>query len=166
MKKKMAVVGFGFMGVVHAKNILATDRLELCGIVDNRGGDIFSGLERTGNQGNLNLPLDQLRRIPVFTSLQECIEKIHPDAVVISIPLFLHYQLTEEALKLGLDVLLEKPFCPTTEQCGELIKLAEKNNRILMVAHCVRFDPPWKFLVDRIRDKRYGELKLLTTSRM
>ena len=48
MKKKIVVIGFGFMGVVHAKNIIASWKLELCGIVDNRDGDIFAGIESRG----------------------------------------------------------------------------------------------------------------------
>jgi predicted dehydrogenase len=164
--KRIAVIGFGFMGVVHAKNILASDRLELCGIVDNRGGDLFAGLEKTGNRGTLDLPFDRLRRIPVFSTLAECAAQTHPDAAVVAVPLFLHARLTEEALSLGLDVLLEKPFCPEPEPCRSLVRLARENKRILMVAHCVRFMPAWEFLADRIRDGRFGALRLLTTTRM
>ncbi len=66
----------------------------------------------------------------------------------------------------GLDILLEKPFCIELEQGRELMKLAEEKQRILMIAHCVRFAPEWEFLADCIKDKRYGELKLLATARM
>ena len=164
--KKIAVIGFGFMGVVHAKNIINSGNLELCGIVDNRTGDIFAGLDNTGNQGALDLPLEQLKRMPVFKTLEECADEVQPDAVVICVPLFLHYDLTKKALNLGLDVLLEKPLCPEIGQCRELIALAEEKKRILMVAHCIRFAPQYEFLAQCIRDERYGKLRWLTTSRM
>ncbi|KKR04716.1 MAG: Oxidoreductase family, NAD-binding Rossmann fold protein [Candidatus Uhrbacteria bacterium GW2011_GWF2_39_13] len=164
--KKMVIVGFGFMGVVHAKNIIASDKLELLGIVDNRSADIFADIDKTGNQGNCDLPLERLKQTPVYKTLDECCKIEKPDAVSICVPLFMHYELTKKALNLGLDVLLEKPFCPELGQCRELIELAEEKNRIMMVAHCVRFAPAWKFLAERIRDKCYGELKLLTTTRM
>jgi predicted dehydrogenase len=166
MKKKIAVIGFGFMGVVHAKNIIASDKLELCGIIDNRDGNIFAGIDNIGNHGNQDLPVEQLKQTPVFKTLEECIAKEKPDAVSICVPLFLHYELVKKALNLGLDVLLEKPFCSELEEGRELIRLAEEKGRILMVAHCVRFAPAWGFLAECIRDKRYGKLKLLTTSRM
>jgi predicted dehydrogenase len=165
MKKRIAVVGFGFMGAVHAKNILENERLELCAIIDNRS-NILEGIEKTGNRGDLELPIDRLKQIPVYRTLEECVEKERPDAVSICVPLFLHYELTRNALELGLDVLLEKPFCPIPEQCDELIAQAKAKGRILMVAHCVRFFPAWQFLSECIKDKRYGELKLLTASRM
>ena len=164
--KKIAVIGFGFMGVVHAKNIINSGNLKLCGIVDNRTGDIFAGLDKTGNQGALYLPLERLRQTPVFKTLEECADKVQPDAVVICVPLFLHYDLTKKALNLGLDVLLEKPFCPEVEQCRELIELAKEKKRILMVAHCIRFAPQYEFLAQCIRDERYGKLRWLSTSRM
>jgi predicted dehydrogenase len=166
MKKKIAIVGFGFMGVVHAKNILASDKFELCGIVDNREGNIFAGIESTGNSGELELPLEQLKKIPVYKTLKECADAQNPDAVSICVPLFLHYELAKESLELELDLLLEKPFCPEVWQCQELIDLAKEKKRVLMVAHCIRFAPEWQFLADCIKDKRYGELKLLTTTRM
>ena len=162
--RKAAVIGFGFMGVVHAKNILANEKLELCAIVDNRD-DIFKGIENTGNHGDLNLPLEELRQVPVFKTLKECVDRVQPETVVICVPLFLHHEMAKEALNLGLDVLLEKPFCPEVDQCRELIELAKEKNRILMVAHCIRFAPEWEFLAECVKDKRYGELILFSTSR-
>jgi len=163
--KKIAVIGFGFMGVVHAKNIIANENLELCAIVDSRE-NIFNGIENTGNKGKLDLPVERLKKTPVYKTLEECCEKEKPDAVSICVPLFMHYELAKKALNLGLDVLLEKPFCPELEQCRELIKLAEQKNLILMVAHCIRFDPAWEFLAQCVKDKRYGELKLMAATRM
>lgn len=162
--KKIAVIGFGFMGVVHAKNILANKNLKLCAIIDSRE-NIFEGIENTGNKGNLDLPVEQLKKTPVYKTIEECCQMEKPDAVSICVPLFMHYELTKKALNMGLDVLLEKPFCPEPEQCRELIELAETKDLILMVAHCIRFAPQYEFLAECIRDKRYGNLKLLSTAR-
>ena len=164
--KKIAVIGFGFMGVVRAKNLINSGTLELCGIVDNRDGDIFAGIANTGNQGALELPMERLARTPVFDTLEECVDQARPEAVLICVPLFLHYELTKKALNFGLDVLLEKPFCPEVEQCRELIELAAEKKRILMVAHSLRFSPPYEVLAQCIRDERHGKLRWLSTTRM
>ncbi|MDD5596870.1 MAG: Gfo/Idh/MocA family oxidoreductase [Victivallaceae bacterium] len=163
--KKIAIAGFGFMGAVHARNILASKNLELCAIIDNRE-NIFAGIENTGNAGRLDLPIEFLRKIPVHRTLEEYCRTENPDAALICVPLFLHYDLTKRALNLGLDVLLEKPFCAEPEQCRELIELAKGKQRLLMVAHCIRFAPAWEFLAECIRDQRYGKLQLLTATRM
>jgi predicted dehydrogenase len=164
--EKIAIIGFGFMGVVHAKNVIASPALKLCGIIDNRDGDIFASIESTGNAGELNLPLRKLKQVPVYKTLQGCVTEQQPDAIIICVPLFLHYEITKQALELGLNVLLEKPFCPELEQCRKLIELAKNQQKTLMIAHCVRFAPEWQFLAKCIQDRRYGELELLSTSRM
>ena len=89
MKIKTAVVGFGFMGAVHAKNILESGNMELAAIIESRTGDIFSGMERTGNHGNLQLPMERLKKTAVYNSLEECARSLQIEAVIISVPLFL-----------------------------------------------------------------------------
>lgn len=164
--KKVAIIGFGFMGITHAKNVINSDNLQLCAIIDNRDGDIFAGLETTGNGGKIDVPLKELSKVPKYKTLEECNKKESLDAVIICLPLYLHYKFAKKALNLKLDVLLEKPFAPEVEQCLELIALAKANECILMVAHCVRFAPEWEYLAESIRDKRYGELKMLTMTRI
>ena len=164
--KKIIVVGLGFMGVTHAKNILSRPDLELCGIVDSRDQNIFNGMNNLGNAGKLDLPDARLKKVPVFTSIPECIAKTRPEAAVICTPLFLHYEMVRQCLEMGLDVLVEKPFCPELEQGRELIGLSRNKKLILMVGHCIRFCPPWEFLAQCIRDERYGKLRLLSTSRI
>jgi predicted dehydrogenase len=164
--KKIAVAGFGFMGVTHAQNILKNPGLDLCGIIETRKGDIFAGLGKTGNQGGVSVPLDRLKTVPVFASLEDCVKTAKPDAVSICLPLYLHYEAAKKALSLGLDVLLEKPFCPEPEQCAELIELADRKGLILMVAHCVRFSPQWDYLAQCVKDGRHGRPRFISTSRI
>ena len=164
--KKTIIVGMGFMGVTHAKNILSSPELELCGIVDSRGQKIFDGMDNLGNAGKLNLPDTRLKKVPVFASIPECVARTNPEAVVICTPLFLHYEMVRQCLEMGLDVMVEKPFCPDLEQGRELIDLSRKKKLILMVGHCLRFSPQWEFMARCIRDERYGKLRLLSTYRI
>ena len=41
----------------------------------------------------------------------------------------------------GLDVLIEKPLAPTVEEAKDLVTIARKHDRILMVGHVERFNP-------------------------
>jgi UDP-galactopyranose mutase len=50
--KKITIVGFGFMGAIHAKNILANKNLKLCAIIDKRK-NIFAEIENTYNMSKL-----------------------------------------------------------------------------------------------------------------
>lgn len=163
--KRIAVIGFGFMGSTHARCIMETPGLELCGIVDPRGRAALA-VQSIGNLGGVALPPESLANVPFFTDLQECARVEKLDAVSVCVPFRLHFPVVEQALNLNLDVMVEKPFCSTAEQGARLVALAKARDRILMVAHVVRFTPTWMYLSTAARERRFGDLKLLVTTRM
>src|SRR5437870_559393 len=57
------------------------------------------------------------------------------DAVAIVTPVATHFQIAKEALLAGKHVLVEKPLTATAREAEELIELAERNRRTLMVDH-------------------------------
>jgi predicted dehydrogenase len=62
------------------------------------------------------------------------------DAVVISTPTSTHHALVKQALAAGKHVLVEKPIATDSAQGAELVALAEKAGRILMVGHLFLFN--------------------------
>ncbi|KAJ6263691.1 Alpha-N-acetylgalactosaminidase [Drechslerella dactyloides] len=60
--------------------------------------------------------------------------------VIISTPSPGHYDLARAALEHGKHVVVEKPFCPTTKECTELITLAASKSLLLTVYQNRRFD--------------------------
>src|SRR5688572_12983813 len=63
------------------------------------------------------------------------------DAVIISTPDRLHYGPVMQALKMGYDVLLEKPISPSEQECREILELTKKSGRIVAVCHVLRYAP-------------------------
>lgn len=63
------------------------------------------------------------------------------DAVIITTPDHLHYGPAMAALKMGYDVLLEKPIAQKWQECKDILDLAKKNNRIVAVCHVLRYSP-------------------------
>jgi len=61
------------------------------------------------------------------------------DAVAIVTPVWTHYELAKAALLNGKHVFVEKPFTSSTAQAEELIELAERKQRIIMVDHTFLF---------------------------
>src|SRR5689334_4850416 len=57
------------------------------------------------------------------------------DAVVIATPAETHFRLVREALEYGKDVFVEKPLALNYQEGAELVRLAQANQRILMVGH-------------------------------
>ena len=69
------------------------------------------------------------------------------DAVVIATPTSTHFGLVKAALEGGKHVLVEKPITTSSSEADELIALADKAGRILMVGHVFLFN----LAVQRVR---------------
>jgi predicted dehydrogenase len=57
------------------------------------------------------------------------------DAVVIALPVSLHYEMAKKALLAGKHVLVEKPMTDSVKTSQELIDLAQSKNKVLMCDH-------------------------------
>lgn len=63
------------------------------------------------------------------------------DAVIISTPDDLHHGPCMQALRMGYDVLLEKPISPSEAECREILALSRETGRIVAVCHVLRYAP-------------------------
>ncbi len=63
------------------------------------------------------------------------------DAILITTPDDLHYGPCMEALKMGYDILLEKPISPSEKECRDILELSQKTGRIVAVCHVLRYAP-------------------------
>lgn len=84
----------------------------------------------------------------------------HPetDVVVICTPNGLHAAHSIAALRAGFHVLCEKPMALTTRDCGEMIKVADKMNRRLLIVKQNRFNPPVEAVKNAIDEGRLGTI--------
>lgn len=80
------------------------------------------------------------------------------DAVIISTPDNLHYGPCMAALKMGYDVLLEKPISPSERECRDILELAKKNDRIVAVCHVLRYAPYFVKLKEMMHNGSIGEI--------
>jgi predicted dehydrogenase len=77
------------------------------------------------------------------------------DAVVIAVPLSLHYPIASDALKAGKHIYLEKTMTHNSQQALTLVKLAKKyDNQVLQVGHQYRYTPLY-FKVKELIQKDY-----------
>ncbi|MBK5074692.1 Gfo/Idh/MocA family oxidoreductase [Budviciaceae bacterium CWB-B4] len=83
-------------------------------------------------------------RIPCFSSLSEL--ACHCDAVFVHSNTASHFQVVSELLKLGVHVYVDKPLAETLEQSEQLIELAHRQRKTLMVGFNRRFAPLYQQL--------------------
>ena len=123
---KVGLVGLGKMGRLHLMNCLKIDGVEVVAAADSSK----KALRKAKSLGVNGLYSDYH---DLFNHSSEI------DAVVISLPNFLHFESIQLALEAGLNVFAEKPLASSVEECQAIVKLVEKSGRKLAVGHVVRF---------------------------
>lgn len=93
-----------------------------------------------------------------YTDYRDLIADPEVDVVDICLPTDLHAEVAVAALEAGKHVLSEKPMALNVEQCDRMVAAAKAADRILMVAHCIRFWPEYVYLKELVDSKQYGAL--------
>ena len=163
---KVVIVGFGFMGMTHTMNILKNPQVDWLGIVARNPDSVYQKLnENTGNFSTGDLTAKDISNINIYTDLGTCLETTKPDVCIISVHTALHFEMAKTALEAGVHVFVEKPFTLNISEGKQLIALAREKNKILMVAHVVRFMPMFEQLKSWINNGNFGKLEFLSLSR-
>jgi len=88
------------------------------------------------------------------------------DAVVIATPAATHYPLATKMLSFGKDAFVEKPLALSAKEGLELIRLAQRHNRILMVGHILQYHPGILKLKKMIEAQELGRLNYIYSTRL
>ena len=138
---RVAVVGVGYLGRIHAQKYLGLPGVELVGVCDTRAeaGRAFAdacGVEFCAD------PADLLGRI---------------EAVTIATSTPAHFELAKLFLGNGVHAFVEKPLTTTSAQARELTALAEQHRVKLQVGHVERFNPALLAARDKLGTVRFIE---------
>lgn len=150
----IALVGFGFMGTMHAQIYAQLPGARLVGIADPRADAARAKLQKLGMD------------IPVFESLPELLSA-RPEARMVDLctPLDLHETNALIALKSGRHLFCEKPLAPTLAAADRIIAAAKATGVMTQVGHCIRFWPEYQALRQYTDSGRSGRLLRLSLSR-
>ena len=127
---KVALIGLGRMGRVHAAALVQSNSVEVVAVADpspnalNFAKTLFSGAAL----------VDNYKQALLHDQVQAC---------VIASPTPMHAEMVRDALEHGLHVLCEKPLALDSEVAKELATLATTANLVLQIGHWRRFSPPW-----------------------
>jgi len=144
------MIGLGKMGKLHMINCLHIDDVRVIAAADQSK----KALSKAKSNGVT------YRYVDYHDLLND--NSLNLDAVIITLPNFLHFDSIRLALEAGLDIFVEKPMANTVEQCRKIVNLVEESGRKLMVGHSSRFIEAIKKMKD-IVDKGYiGNLEALT----
>lgn len=98
---------------------------------------------------------------PLFRTAEELLEKTRPDLFAVVTPPDTHFSLTRLGLLAGCHVLCEKPFTPTIAEGIEIIELARRVGRWVVVNNQYRFMKIHAAARQQVGTAEFGDLLFL-----
>jgi predicted dehydrogenase len=152
---RVAVLGLGYMGSIHAKALQKIPGVELAAVVSRHETRLSGDL--TGVTGNLGsgerLDFSNVRK---YRDVEAALNDASIDAVDVCLPTDLHEPIAIEALRRGKHVLVEKPMALSVRSCERMIEEARRSKKVLMVAQVLRFFPMYTALETAMKDPKLG----------
>ena len=132
-RTKVAVIGCGHLGTIHARLLAARADAELVAVVD----PVPESRQRVAEAHGCR----------ALAEPQELVGLA--DAVVVAAPTCLHAEVSLPLLSQGLDLLIEKPIAADRREADQIVAAADRHGRIVAVGHVERFNPAWRMAVER-----------------
>jgi predicted dehydrogenase len=131
---KLAVVGAGHLGRIHARLLSEMADVELAAVVD---------------------PLAEARlKVAADCRTHPCADYRellgHVDAAVIATPTRFHHAVALDFLRAGTPLLVEKPLAANVAEADELVEAAKRQGVVLQVGHIERFNPAFVAAAARV----------------
>jgi predicted dehydrogenase len=118
----VGVLGCGYWGPNLIRNFMEVQNHRLKTVCDLR-------------QERLDFIKSRYPAVEVTQNYRDILNDADIQAVAIATPVSTHYQFAKEALENGKHVMVEKPFTANVAQGEELIYLAQKKGKIVLVDH-------------------------------
>jgi predicted dehydrogenase len=138
---RVAVIGVGHLGRIHARLLRSVAGAELAGVVD---------------------PMPEAREqaaaeyaAPAFADHTPLLGQI--DAAIIATPSRYHHGVAVDLLRHGIHVFVEKPMTLNVGDADELIAEAAARNLVLQVGHVERFNPALVAAQPHVAEPKYIE---------
>ncbi|MDQ3928570.1 MAG: Gfo/Idh/MocA family oxidoreductase [Chloroflexota bacterium] len=151
-RPRLAVVGCGYWGSKHVRVIHEAASAQLALTVDSR-------VER------LQYIQALYPGVEIAQDFQAALDA-DIDGVVLATPIASHYSLARQALLAGKHVLVEKPLATSSVECWELIELAQRQDRVLMVGHTFEYHPAVEYLRKLVGNGELGQIYYIDCARL
>ena len=144
----VAVVGTGFGQKVHIPGFNAYPRTQVVAVY-HRDLEKAKAIASSHNIPHACHTIEDIVALPEV------------QAVSISTPPFLHYEMAKQVLQAGKHLLLEKPTTLSAAQARELYQLAKDNSVIATLDFEYRFVPAWQRLAELLSEDYVGKKRLI-----
>ena len=150
---KCGIIGFGYWGPNLMRNFSNSQECKVIKVADARP-------ERRKAVANL------YPNVVACESADDVLNDPEIDAVIIATPVFTHYDLAKRALHADKHVLLEKPMTAKVSEAKELIEIAHRLGKVLMVDHTFLYTGAVQKMKTLVQDGTLGNLRYFDSTRI
>lgn len=140
---KVGVIGYGFMGKMHASiynELPQTELVAVCDVDPNLFVDnTFPGVQ-------------------FYTDFKDLLNRPDIDAVSICVSDRDHFAPAIFAAQVGKDIFLEKPIAIDLKEARQIVQETENNQVKLMIGFLLRFDPRYASVKDLLEQGKIGDV--------
>ena len=127
---KVGIIGFGYMGHVHDKNLSqfeGSDVIAVCDINPEQLKDVRPG-------------------VMVFNDYRDLLKVDEINTVIIATPNHLHKEMSIAAARAGKNVVCEKPAAMDVEEFDEMVRVAKECGVLFTIHHQRRWDKDYRIM--------------------
>ena len=151
-KFKIGIIGTGWIAGAHIESYLQMEDCEIVAAADLIPGKAEKFMKKYGVTG-----------VNFYPSHKEMLDNEELDAVSVCTYNMTHAECTIYALNKGVNVLLEKPMCVTTEEAVEIMKAEKASGKLLSIGFQPRGDENMKMIKKIVQSGELGDIYYIQT---
>ncbi len=151
-KFRIGIIGTGWIAEAHIESYLQMEDCEIVAAADLIPGKAEKFMAKYGVTG-----------VNFYPSHKELLDNEELDAVSVCTYNMTHAECTIYALEKGVNVLLEKPMCVTTEEAVEIMRAEKKSGKLLSIGFQPRGDENMKMIKKIVQSGELGDIYYIQT---
>jgi len=150
---KAGIIGYGYWGKNLVRNFFNSKEFDLKSVADTNPLRI--------QEINTTYP-----SIQTTNNSEELINDLSLEIIIIATPVKTHFELVKSALINNKHVLVEKPMTPSFEEAKELVELAKRQNKYLIIDYTYLYSGAVRKLKEILFNDEFGTLQSIKSSRL
>lgn len=144
-KARIGIIGPGSRGQLLMSFMAQNPKIEIVAICD-----VY--------QPSINAALKIAPTAKVYSNYKQLLDDKNVDAVVISTPLHLHYQMALDTFDAGKHLFCEKAIAYSMEETHDVFLKYEASNKVFFIGQQRLFDPRYIRAIEMLHSGTFGEL--------
>jgi predicted dehydrogenase len=129
---RVAVIGAGARGSDLIRALTTIEGVELVGVCDDYPPHLEQGAKYAGPKAK------------TFADYRKLLDDLRPQAVVVAVPLHMHYRIAADCIAAGCDLFLEKTMCHSIAEARKLARQVADSKLVFQIGLQRRANPIYK----------------------